>query len=164
MLSAWSRAAELADRTPTSRNRYVDFLRAASMLVVTVGHWLAAAPYLDATDTLTASHVLAVVPWTSWLTWILQVMPIFFMVGGYANGISWRAARRDGRSCRFVATQPTSGSTARECRRRVPTTRARRPRSPRPAGAASPSRSRAAISEAVGAPDAPARKMRSNSP
>jgi hypothetical protein len=66
--------------------------------VVIVGHWLAAAPYLDATNTLTTSHVLAVVPWTSWLTWVLQVMPIFFMVGGYANGISWRAARRDGRS------------------------------------------------------------------
>jgi surface polysaccharide O-acyltransferase-like enzyme len=98
VLSAWSRAAEFADRTPASRNRYVDFLRAVSMLVVTVGHWLAAAPYLDATDTLTTSHVLAVIPWTSWLTWILQVMPIFFMVGGYANGISWRAARRDGRS------------------------------------------------------------------
>jgi hypothetical protein len=38
MASAWSRAAKLADRTPASRNRYVDFLRAASMRVVTVGH------------------------------------------------------------------------------------------------------------------------------
>jgi len=45
MASGWSRAAELADRTPASRNRYVDFLRAMSMLIVTVGHWLAAAPY-----------------------------------------------------------------------------------------------------------------------
>jgi hypothetical protein len=98
MVAAWSRAAELADRTPPSRNRYVDFLRAVSMLVVTVGHWLAAAPYFDATGTLTTSHILTVAPWTAWLTWILQVMPIFFMVGGYANGISWRAARRDGRS------------------------------------------------------------------
>jgi len=97
-MAAWSRAAELADRTPPSRNRYVDFLRAVSMLVVIVGHWLAAAPYFDATDTLTASHILAVVPWTAWLTWIVQVMPIFFMVGGYANGISWRAARRDNKS------------------------------------------------------------------
>jgi hypothetical protein len=69
-----------------------------SMLVVTVGHWLAAAPYFDSTDTLTTSHVLTVVPWTAWLTWILQVMPIFFMVGGYANGVSWRAARRDNKS------------------------------------------------------------------
>ena len=98
MVAAWSRAAELADRTLPSRNRYVDFLRAMSMLVVTVGHWLAAAPYFDANGALTSSHILTVVPWTAWLTWILQVMPIFFMVGGYANGISWRAARRDGKS------------------------------------------------------------------
>src|SRR5215831_4875579 len=98
MVAAWSRATELADRTPPSRNRYVDFLRAMSMLVVTVGHWLAAAPYFDANGALTSSHILSVAPWTAWLTWILQVMPIFFIVGGYANGISWRAAQRDGRS------------------------------------------------------------------
>jgi hypothetical protein len=98
MVAAWSRAAELAERTLPSRNRYVDFLRAMSMLVVTVGHWLAAAPYFDANGALTSSHILTVAPWTTWLTWILQIMPIFFMVGGYANGISWRAARRDGRS------------------------------------------------------------------
>ena len=97
-MAAWSRAIELADRTPLSRNRYVDFLRAMSMLVVIVGHWLAAAPYFDVTNTLTTSHILSVVPWTAWLTWIVQVMPIFFMVGGYANGISWRAARRDNKS------------------------------------------------------------------
>src|SRR5262245_31755425 len=97
-MSAWSRAAELADRTPMSRNRYVDFLRAMSMLVVVVGHWLAAAPYLDATDNLIPSHILTAVPWTAWLTWLLQIMPIFFLVGGYANGISWRAARRDRKS------------------------------------------------------------------
>jgi hypothetical protein len=98
MVAAWSRAAELSDQTPPSRNRYVDFLRAMSMLVVTVGHWLAAAPHFDSIGTLTTSHILTVAPWTAWLTWILQIMPIFFMVGGYANGISWRAARRDGRS------------------------------------------------------------------
>ena len=80
-MSSWSRAAELADRTPPSRNRYIDFLRAISMLVVTVGHWLAAAPYYDATGTLTASHILTVAPWTAWLTWIVQVMPILIERG-----------------------------------------------------------------------------------
>jgi len=97
-MTAWSRVAALADRTPASRNRYVDFLRAASMLVVVVGHWLAAAPYFDASNTLVNVHLLTVAPWTAWLTWVVQVMPIFFMVGGYANGVSWRAARRDGKS------------------------------------------------------------------
>jgi hypothetical protein len=31
---------DLADRTPASRDRYMDFLRALSILVVVVGHWL----------------------------------------------------------------------------------------------------------------------------
>src|SRR5262249_482183 len=68
------------------------------MLVVTVGHWLAAAPYFDASGELIGAHILTAVPWTAWLTWVGQVMPIFFIVGGYTKGGSWRAARRDGRS------------------------------------------------------------------
>jgi hypothetical protein len=34
-------------------------------------------------------------PWTQWLTWLFQVTPVFFIVGGYSNGISWNAAIRD---------------------------------------------------------------------
>ncbi len=40
----WSRAGDLAEATPGERNRYVDFLRAASILVVIFRHWLVAAP------------------------------------------------------------------------------------------------------------------------
>ena len=96
-MSTWSRAAEMAARTPSSRNRYVDFLRAASILVVVLGHWLAAAPHREPDGSLTPSHVLAVADWTHWLTWVVQVMPIFFMVGGFSNAITWRAARHAGR-------------------------------------------------------------------
>lgn len=92
----WSRATELAAATPASRNRYVDFLRAASILLVVLGHWTAAAPYVNAEGRLTPTHVLAVADWTHWLTWVIQVMPVFFMVGGFSNGLTWRAARRDG--------------------------------------------------------------------
>lgn len=95
MKSAWFRAAELAARTPESRNRYVDFLRAAAILCVVAGHWLAAAPFVDHTGKLQATHILAVADWTHWLTWAIQVMPVFFMVGGFSNGFTWRAARRD---------------------------------------------------------------------
>ncbi|MFN0008359.1 MAG: acyltransferase family protein [Planctomycetota bacterium] len=96
MKSAWSRAGELAASTPQSRNRYVDFLRAAAILCVVAGHWLAAAPYVDGTGKLQATHILAVADWTHWLTWAIQVMPVFFMVGGFSNGLTWRAAQRDG--------------------------------------------------------------------
>ncbi len=90
--NAWRRAGEVAERTPSRRNRTVDFWRAVSILVVVLGHWLMAAPELQADGSLQAGHVLVVLPWSQWLTWVLQVMPVFFMVGGYANAASWEAA------------------------------------------------------------------------
>jgi hypothetical protein len=92
----WSRAKALAERTPETRNRYVDFLRAASITVVVLGHWWVAAAYVS-DEGLQLADMLSLAPWTQWLTWALQVMPIFFIVGGYSNGISWEAARRDGK-------------------------------------------------------------------
>jgi len=41
-------------------------------------------------------HLLAVSPWSHWLTWFFQVMPVFFFVGGYANLTSWEACQRRG--------------------------------------------------------------------
>ncbi len=93
---AWRRAREVASRTPARRNRYVDFLRAASITVVVLGHWLMAAPAVDRGE-LTLDHMLHVATWSQWLTWVFQVMPLFFIVGGYANQASWEAALRDGR-------------------------------------------------------------------
>lgn len=92
----WNRADGLAEVTPAARNRYVDFLRAASILVVIFGHWLVAAPYLAGDGSLVPGHMLAIAPWTQWLTLGVQVMPIFFLVGGYANAVAWEAASKKG--------------------------------------------------------------------
>jgi peptidoglycan/LPS O-acetylase OafA/YrhL len=94
--NAWSRAREFAERTPPARNRFVDLLRAASIGVVVVGHWLMAAPSLEG-GRFSLGDMLRLAPWSQWLTWIFQVMPLFFIVGGYANAASWEAARRAGR-------------------------------------------------------------------
>lgn len=91
------RAQRLAEATPASRNRYVDFLRAVSIVAVVIGHWLIAAPYAAGGE-LRGVNMLAHTPWTQWLTWIFQVMPVFFAVGGYANAASWNASRRAGHS------------------------------------------------------------------
>jgi len=91
----WARARELAEHTPETRNRYVDFLRAASIMVVVCGHWLMAAPFVEA-GKLQLGNMLDFAPWTQWLTWAFQVMPLFFIVGGYSNGVSWAAAQRSG--------------------------------------------------------------------
>jgi hypothetical protein len=93
--SLWRRARERASRTPSTRNRYADLLRAASIVVVVVGHWIMAAPAGSGVQ-FTLSDMLHVAPWTQWLTWVFQVMPLFFVVGGYANAASWEAARATG--------------------------------------------------------------------
>ena len=77
-MSIWSRTLEMAEKTPPERNRYVDFLRAVSILMVVTGHWLVAAPWYQ-DGTLFAGDLLELRPRTQWMTWLFQVMPIFFI-------------------------------------------------------------------------------------
>lgn len=91
----WARARRLADQTPPSRNRYVDFLRGVSIMAVVLGHWIMAAPFYEPGKPQ-MWHLLTVSPWSQWLTWLFQVMPIFFFVGGYSNFTSWEAYQRRG--------------------------------------------------------------------
>ncbi len=92
-MSIWSQARDLATKTPDERNRYVDFLRAVSILMVVTGHWLIVALYYQ-DGNLRTDDLLELRPNTQWLTWIFQVMPIFFIVGGYANAVSLESAKR----------------------------------------------------------------------
>ncbi|MBT8109493.1 MAG: acyltransferase [Gammaproteobacteria bacterium] len=94
-MSIWSQALDMAAKTPDERNRYVDFLRAVSILMVVTGHWLIVALYYK-DGTFVPGDLLEMRPNTQWLTWIFQVMPIFFIVGGYANAVSLESARRRG--------------------------------------------------------------------
>ena len=61
--------------------------------MVIIGHWLVVALYVDGGQ-LAVGDALSLIPWTRWLTWLLQVMPIFFLVGGFSNSISWQSAGR----------------------------------------------------------------------
>ncbi len=97
MLAMWNKAKAMAEQAPPERNRWVDFLRAFSILAVVIGHWLVAAPYIDGSGEVVGGHLLGIISWTQWLTWGFQVMPIFFLVGGYSNGVSWSAQLRDER-------------------------------------------------------------------
>ena len=93
MMGMWSQALELSAKTPDERNRYVDFLRAVSILLVVTGHWLIVGVYyMD--GSVTFPELLKIRPNTQWMTWVFQVMPIFFIVGGYANAVSLESAQR----------------------------------------------------------------------
>ncbi len=78
---------KLAAATPPERNRVVDFWRALAILVVVFGHWLAASIWLtpDGNGDIELMNSLEWVPYAGWVTWLVQVMPIFFLAGGYAN-------------------------------------------------------------------------------
>jgi fucose 4-O-acetylase-like acetyltransferase len=86
---------EAAAAFGAGRDRYVDLLRVGSMLVVVAGHWLMTAVgwrggHLEGTNALALTKGL-------WLaTWVFQVMPLFFFVGGFANLVSVESLRRRG--------------------------------------------------------------------
>jgi fucose 4-O-acetylase-like acetyltransferase len=83
-------ATELAARTPASRDRYVDFLRVFSLGIVILGHWLMAVFLVGPGGRVTAANLLAIMPWLQPLTWLFQVMPLFFFVGGFSHATALR--------------------------------------------------------------------------
>ncbi len=93
-----SRPADLSaltGDTPATRNRAIDAYRALAMVAVALGHWLASDARMvngklvagNALDQLGSLHIV---------TWLFQVMPIFFCIGGFSNAASLDAHRRKG--------------------------------------------------------------------
>jgi hypothetical protein len=91
------RIEELAARTPASRDRVVDLLRAASIVAVVVGHWLIGLiSWRNGVIRTTSAVGVTSFLWLA--TWFLQVMPIFFFVGGFSNYVAYTAYRERGES------------------------------------------------------------------
>jgi len=82
------------DAAPT-RDRYIDFLRAFSLLVVVAWHWV----FTIVIWKDDGPHATSPIGFTTGLwaaTWLLQVMPLFFYVGGYSHLVSWQKAQAKG--------------------------------------------------------------------
>ncbi len=86
---------ELAAATPATRDRYADFLRAASIIAVVFGHWFIGIIWWRHGIIQTTSAV-GVTSWMWLATWFFQVMPIFFFVGGFSNMVAYDSFRRRG--------------------------------------------------------------------
>jgi hypothetical protein len=89
-----SSSTDVIERVATPRRRpgrdpFIDLLRNFSMLAVVVGHWIM--PLLGYTNqTITIGDSLSTPGWWT-VTWVMQVMPVFFAVGGAANFHSYSA-------------------------------------------------------------------------
>ncbi|MGH6656520.1 MAG: acyltransferase family protein [Actinocrinis sp.] len=78
-----------------TRNRYADLLRVLAISGVVYGHWLlAAVSYRH--GQLSGLDAIDYINWGRWVTWGLQVMPVFFLVGGYVNAGSWSLHHAEG--------------------------------------------------------------------
>ncbi len=88
-----ARIGELAEATPASRDRYVDFLRGFSIVAVVLGHYVIALIHWE--DGRIFIHNAVGHQSGLWLaTWVLQVMPLFFFVGGFSNYVGWRSTQQ----------------------------------------------------------------------
>jgi len=97
---------DLVAATPATRDRYVDALRVLALAGVIMGHYLMAVVTWAPGEPVGFTNILAVEPWTRWMTLFLQVMPLFFAVGGFAHAAGWRStARRGGGYADFVAAR-----------------------------------------------------------
>jgi hypothetical protein len=97
--------AALVARTPADRDRVVDLVRGVSLVAVALGHWLIAIVRPGPDGSVVAASALVEVPALHPVTWLFQVMPLFFLVGGVANLRSWSSAgaRGDGYATWLVA-------------------------------------------------------------
>ena len=75
----------VVDATPAGRNRVVDTWRVIALAAVVFGHWLAASIWVTPDGDQVVGNTLEWIPYAGWVTWLIQVMPVFFFVGGYAN-------------------------------------------------------------------------------
>ena len=74
----------MAARTPPERDRYVDFLRGVSILAVVAGHWTIAT-IQRGPHGIEVGNVLSHAPALRPVTWVFQVMGVFFVVGGFST-------------------------------------------------------------------------------
>ncbi len=91
------RRARPATASGDERDRYVDFIRAFSLLVVVAWHWVFTIIVWE-DDGPHASNPIGFTTGLWLATWLFQVMPLFFYVGGYGHLRSWQRAQRRGES------------------------------------------------------------------
>jgi surface polysaccharide O-acyltransferase-like enzyme len=85
-----SDAGRVAARTPPDRDRAVDVARLAALVVVMFGHCALLLATID-TSGLRIDNLLGELPAITPITWVVQVMPLFFLAGGAAGAYGWHA-------------------------------------------------------------------------
>ncbi|POY03041.1 acetyltransferase [Mycobacterium kansasii] len=83
-------AAATAHHTPADRDRAVDVARLGALVVVMFGHCALLLATIDSHGVRIA-NLLGELPALTPITWLVQVMPLFFLAGGAAGAYGWHA-------------------------------------------------------------------------
>ncbi|MFJ4908657.1 acyltransferase [Streptomyces sp. NPDC093249] len=86
-------ARRIESGTPAHRDRAVDGLRALALLAVPTGHWLLGGFTLSADGAIHNASPLGTFAGLAPVSWVLQMLGIFFLVGGYASVLSFRRGK-----------------------------------------------------------------------
>ncbi|UVJ39843.1 acyltransferase [Arthrobacter sp. CJ23] len=78
------------------RDSVIDLVRFLCLALVVLGHSMMVSPVLHGDGTVTTENTLMEQPWIVPLTWILMVMPLFFVLGGVTGLESWRRLKDGG--------------------------------------------------------------------
>ena len=81
--------AEVEAQTPPNRDRAIDVIRIASLVGVVAGHTVMATSTIR-DDVFIWGNLLTTSVYLQALTWVLQIMPLFFFAGAASSVISWR--------------------------------------------------------------------------
>lgn len=88
--------------TAGPRDSFIDAMRVLAVLVVVAGHWVTTTVVWDRSS-IDVENALSAIPAAHPATWVLQVMPILFFVGGFANVRS--LARHGGNDLAYLRTR-----------------------------------------------------------
>ncbi len=88
-------AAAAGNSPRASRDRAVDLTRAACLVVVVGLHVMMAGITVES-EGLAITNSLDGHPIFAWSTWVVQVMPLFFVMGGFSALLAWRRQRERG--------------------------------------------------------------------
>ncbi|MGW2282767.1 acyltransferase family protein [Streptomyces sp. NPDC001770] len=83
-------AARIESRTPAHRDRAIDGMRALALLAVPTGHWLLGGFTRDGDGALHNASPLSTFGALAPASWVLQMLGVFFLVGGYVSALSYR--------------------------------------------------------------------------
>jgi fucose 4-O-acetylase-like acetyltransferase len=88
------------------RDLTLDLARVVCVLLVVVIHLLMVGVGTGADGALSVSRPLEQQPWFAGVTWAGQIMPLFFVVGGFASLTAWRSlVRRGGGRSEYVRSR-----------------------------------------------------------